>query len=436
MNVKKKTWIVLVIAAMFSWAGIDKIIQISKDYSAHSLAIADVQGIVNQSSNINSFSNLDALKSSQTKIQVSIKKLKEIPNLPGYPYQNAQNKISLLNEVLVKIESKVKVEEEALNNLQAAQRLDNEAALLVKDKSYSNSWQEAKNKWQQAINLLEKISTETYVSETTKQGISAIKHNLDDVGKVITGEEKSLQDFTTAVELAQKAITLTKDVTNLTLPDLLIAKSQWQQAINLLASISSTTELSFKIQSQLNIYRTNYREVGNAIDEIKKCTSQNTRSESACTAIVSLKMTEPETLIALLKDIKEQDTNNNQIQASINNFSNSTTSNNYSGSTTDNTSSAKAYTDIVEEYKDAIKNDSDYANLKNLADNKPENIRFYAKSYCEAKEKGFTDSEISNHLEEQAERVSNSFSDSDSAKTLLRKAQIYSIELGKKYYCK
>lgn len=163
---------------------------------------------------------------------------------------------------------------------------------------------------------------------------------------------------------------------------------------------------------------------------------QNTKSESACTASISLNMTESETLIALLKDIKEEDSNNNQIQASINNFSNSTTSHNHIGSTTDNTSSAKAYTDIVEEYKDAIKNDSDYANLKNLADSKPESIRFYAKSYCEAKEKGSTDSEISKHLEEQAERISNSFSDSDSAKTLLIKSQNYSIELGKKYYCK
>ncbi|MBA3924683.1 MAG: hypothetical protein H0X31_24470, partial [Nostocaceae cyanobacterium] len=43
--------------------------------------------------------------------------------------------------------SKVKFEEEASLSLQAAIKLDNEAAILVKDKSYSNNWQEAKSKW-------------------------------------------------------------------------------------------------------------------------------------------------------------------------------------------------------------------------------------------------------------------------------------------------
>ncbi|MCG6134741.1 MAG: hypothetical protein MET45_08760 [Nostoc sp. LLA-1] len=115
-------------------------------------------------------------------------------------------------------------------------------------------------------------------------------------------------------------------------------------------------------------------------------------------------------------------------EASTNNSSDSTSSN--------NNLSTKIYTDVVSEYKDAIKGDSDYTSLKNLADKEPETIRFYAKSYCEAKAKGFSDFEISQHLEEQAETVSNSFSDSDTAKRLLMKAQKYSIELGQKYYCK
>lgn len=305
MNTNKKTWIILVIVTMFSWAGINKIIHISKDYSAYSSAIADVPSIVNQSSNINNFSNLDALKSSQTKIQNTIKKLKEIPNFPGYPYQNAQNKIHLLDQLLVKNDSKVKDEEEAFNNLKTAQNLDNEASLLVKDKTYSNNWKKAKNKWQQAIDLLQKISADSYVSNTAKQGILTIKRNLDDIDKVITSEDKSIQQFSTAVQLAQKTITLTQDTTNITSSNLSIAKSQWQQAINLLTSVPSTSVIFSKAQSELTVYRNNYKEVSKSVD----CMSQYSWSDYTCTYNLS-DISKPGNLTALLQDVNEQDTNN------------------------------------------------------------------------------------------------------------------------------
>ena len=317
MSTKKKTWVVVVIAAFLSWVGINKIIQITKDYSAHQQAISDVQGIINENSNIKSIPNLDLLKSRQTKIQQTIETLKLVPNLPGYPYQNAQNQISQLTQLLTNIEPKIQIEEEASSNLQLALRLDDEAAKIVKDKSYSNNWQEAKSKWQQAINLLQKIPAGTSVFDAANQGILACQRNLDDVGKVIGGEEKSLHNFSAAVELAQKAASLIKDSTSITLPDLLNAKSQWQQAINLLANVSSVTNLSLKAQSQLSNYRHNYLQVSNAIDEIKKCIAQKISSESLCTSSVSLDISPPETLTALLEDIKkEEDAKNKQIASS------------------------------------------------------------------------------------------------------------------------
>ncbi|MBD2564524.1 MULTISPECIES: hypothetical protein [Nostoc] len=326
MSGKKKPWLPIVIAAVLSWFGVSKILQITKDYSAHQQAITDVQAIVNENSNINSIPNLDALKANQTKIQQTIEQLKIVPNLPGYPYQNAQNQISQLNQLLAKLDSKIQVEEAAFNNLQAALKLDEEAAILVQEKAYSNNWQEAKGKWQQAISILEKIPTATYVSDTAKLGILSVKRNFNDVDKVITSEQKSLQNFSSAVELAQKATNLTKDTTLITLPELLNAKLQWQQAINLLANVSSATNLSLKAQSQLSIYRNNYRQVSNAIDEIKKCLTQKTSFESECTANISLYISPPETLTALLEDIKKEEDANNQIASSEFNSTSGTSS--------------------------------------------------------------------------------------------------------------
>ncbi|WP_066425129.1 hypothetical protein [Anabaena sp. 4-3] len=316
MSRKNKPWLAIVIASLLSWFGVSKILQITKEYSAHQQAITDIQGIINENSNINSIPNLDALKSNRTKIQQSIEKLKLVPNIPGSPYQNAQKQILQLNQLLVQLDSKIQVEEEASTNLQAAIQLDNEAATLVKGKSYSHKWLEAKNKWQQAISILEKIPAGTYVSDTAKLGILSVKRNFDDVSKVVASEDKLLQNFSSAVELAQQAANLTKDSTSITLPDLLTAKSQWQQAINLLGNISSETQLFFKAQSQLSNYRNNYRQVSNAIDEIQKCTLQQTILESECTASLSLDISPPETLTALLEDVEQEEDANNEIASS------------------------------------------------------------------------------------------------------------------------
>ena len=92
-----------------------------------------------------------------------------------------------------------------------------------------------------------------------------------------------------------------------------------------------------KAQSQLSNYRHNYLQVSNAIDEIKKCTSQNLSSESSCTSSVSLDISPPETLTALLEDIgKEEDAENKQIASS----DSSSTSDTSSEDTSDGSSSS------------------------------------------------------------------------------------------------
>ncbi|BDA71828.1 hypothetical protein CAL7716_059940 [Calothrix sp. PCC 7716] len=280
---KKKNWIAIAIFVILGWFGVSKIIEVASSYSAHQKMLAEVKTLASSNTDINNIPNLESLKSTKTTIEQSVTKLKEVPNVPGYPYQNAQNQISQLNNILAKLDSKIKIEDEALSNLQTAQRLDAEAARLVQSKTYSTSWQEAKSKWEQAISLLKKIPTGTFVSDTAKSGITAVERNFKDVGQYITGEEKSLHNFTNAVEAAQRAFYFTKDTINITLPDLLNAKLQWQQAINFAALVGTNSHLGTRVQSQLGAYRNNYREVSKAIDDIKKCTSQNTSSEISCT---------------------------------------------------------------------------------------------------------------------------------------------------------
>lgn len=121
---------------------------------------------------------------------------------------------------------------------------------------------------------------------------------------------------------------------------------------------------------------------------------------------------------------------NSTQESSVSNYNDSNNS-----TVSNNDVEKKTFTNIIDEYNHVIKNDSDYTNLKNLADNQPNSIKSYAENYCKAKAEGISEDEISRYLDGQAEKVSKSFSDSDTAKRLLIKAQNYSIKVGKKYYC-
>ncbi|MFN6200715.1 MAG: hypothetical protein HEQ12_19875 [Aphanizomenon flos-aquae DEX188] len=176
MNKQIKTALLVVIAAFLSWIGISKLGKFTQEHSA--------QQLVTETDNVNNNLDLDSLKSNKTKLQKAISRLEKIPSLPELPYQKAQKDLAELRPRLVNIESKLKIEEQSLASLQSALQLDDEATALVKNQSYSRkNWQESKNKWEQAINLLQNIPANTFVSDAAKQVLAACQSNFADVSK-------------------------------------------------------------------------------------------------------------------------------------------------------------------------------------------------------------------------------------------------------------
>ena len=81
-------------------------------------------------------------------------------------------------------------EESAIANFKAAQNLGMEASFLVQDPPHPFPiWQQAANKWQQAINLLEAIPEGTSVSEQAKQKLAQYRFNYNAISQKLSSKK-------------------------------------------------------------------------------------------------------------------------------------------------------------------------------------------------------------------------------------------------------
>jgi hypothetical protein len=84
------------------------------------------------------------------------------------------------------ISQKVVVEKKALANLESAHKLAIEAAFFVQTSPNSVLvWQQAKEKWQQAINLLEAVPESTAVSQQAKEMLASYKTNYAAISAIV-----------------------------------------------------------------------------------------------------------------------------------------------------------------------------------------------------------------------------------------------------------
>lgn len=84
------------------------------------------------------------------------------------------------------ISEKAVVEKQALNNLEAAQKLATEAAFFMKNAPNSlSAWKQAKDKWQQAIQLLETIPKNSFAYQEAQTTLSNYKTHYAAINAII-----------------------------------------------------------------------------------------------------------------------------------------------------------------------------------------------------------------------------------------------------------
>lgn len=120
------------------------------------------------------YTDVNQLKSLQKRLKETIANLEQIPNFPGFGYQQARVDLLQLSHSLVTVEQNL----QAAESLATAQKLAMEAAVIVQKPPHAvEVWHQSQSKWQQAIALLEAIEPTTPVYSLAQNKLSSYRAN-------------------------------------------------------------------------------------------------------------------------------------------------------------------------------------------------------------------------------------------------------------------
>ncbi|XWK86218.1 MAG: hypothetical protein U7127_18585 [Phormidium sp.] len=120
---------------------------------------------------------LEIWHKSQAKWQEAVNLLEAIPESAPISVK-AKEKLAVYRTNYTAISNRLIAEEKASANLENAKKLAMEAAVLAQNPPHpAEVWQQAKAKWQEAINLLEAIPNNTFVSAQAKEKLTVYRTN-------------------------------------------------------------------------------------------------------------------------------------------------------------------------------------------------------------------------------------------------------------------
>lgn len=126
---------------------------------------------------------LEIWQKSQAKWQEAVNLLEAIPENLSISAK-AQEKLAAYRTNYMAISNRLITEEKASTNLENAQKLAMEAAVIAQNPPHpAEVWQQAKAKWQEAINLLESIPNNTFVSAKAKEKLTVYRTNYTAVSQ-------------------------------------------------------------------------------------------------------------------------------------------------------------------------------------------------------------------------------------------------------------
>ncbi|MBD2355919.1 hypothetical protein H6G41_15040 [Tolypothrix sp. FACHB-123] len=169
---------------------------------------------------------------------------------------------TVTNQIIhIQHQQKLKQEKTSLSNLKSAQKLGMEAATLVQKTPLPlKDWQQAQEKWQKAVKLLESAPKDTSVSVKVQGQLVKYRSNYTTISKRVDLEKNAASKLETADKLAQEAAFIVKNAPQEAVI-LQQAKDKLKEAINLLQTIPAGTFVSPQVQEKLATYQQNYEKI-------------------------------------------------------------------------------------------------------------------------------------------------------------------------------
>lgn len=218
--------------------------------------------------------NQENLLSSKIKIEQKIQEFKTgvlgtFPLVCNNCRQHQQNLDKLLNSVENNILG--------IEVLQSAKRVAMDAALKTQNPPHTvEVWNRAKNQWQEAIKLLNKVPKETSVFIEVQERLKTYEINLLQVNKRIAMEEKAVTAYQDSVNLAKEAEEKSKSDDELTLQE---AQSSIKKAMSFVSSIPKGTTVSKDTETLYKQYLRQYNSITQQITIAKKISSDSEPTE-------------------------------------------------------------------------------------------------------------------------------------------------------------
>lgn len=186
---KQKSFVVILIS-IFSilgfgaWIGREKILPVQPISAASNQEIEianfkNAQEIAMEAALIvqNNPNSLDTWEQAETKWQKVLKLLENIPEGTSV-YYDAKNKLATYRLNYETLKKKLVKEREANLNWENAQKIALEAAIIVQNPPHAKEvWQQAKDKWEQSIKLLEAIPKDTFLYQQAQEKLITYRTN-------------------------------------------------------------------------------------------------------------------------------------------------------------------------------------------------------------------------------------------------------------------
>ncbi|MCY6494255.1 hypothetical protein [Leptolyngbya sp. GGD] len=300
---KLKQLVIVAATALLGWFGISHGIKLAQAYTSQQQALGRVASLLSEVGDPNQAPNLETLKHSQKKLQGTISVLEAIPNFPGFEAERAKADLGKLRPLFDAVNGRIQREEQALADLNAALNYDTEAAEMVKDSPHpAEVWQQARDRWQQSINLLEKIPPNSFVAVQAKAGLEACRTNFKIADTQWISEFQALKNIDSVlalVEQAKKSI----QTRPYQLTELQDARKQWQQSLEQLNKVKDTTTAYSDAQLLVDSHQANILKLDSAIAQIRNCQNRyqlsgiDSTSTSLCGYDVSLDLDDPKEIL-------------------------------------------------------------------------------------------------------------------------------------------
>ena len=290
---KPKHLLITGILALLGWLGIPPAVRWVQAYTAQKQALEQSPSLLSEVGDVSQSKDVERLKAQQQRLQTTIRLLEEIPNLPTFGYQEAQERLKQLRPVAAVIDQRLAAETEASGNFKRALDLDAQALQLANNPPHPEErLRQAADKWREAVQLLEKIPAQSPSYQQAQEGLKPLREKQRQVEKWLTNEKQAVRKMETVLTTAKQAANITQNKSSLNLATLLNASAQWTRTVQFLKEIPENTTVSEDAKTFLPIAERNLRRVQGGIEQLKQCQTLNTAFGDVCGYSVALETEE------------------------------------------------------------------------------------------------------------------------------------------------